>query len=272
MTMTEERRECSVARDLFIAYLAGEVSPATGDWLAHHLEECEACRGALATMADGILPSEAAPATAEAQAEMATDKAWRQLLRRVQRRNRVVTVILALALIITCATFSWCVKSISAWGGLPLYQPVPPVGTAPAEAVSVDLTPFGLTPGGVSTTGDTGVAAWSDSAGATVTVTASRFPSSATAQEAFLEWYRTESPIFVGLRQWEPTSRGTAMFRNSRTCFYGWQTGEWFITIRVPTSVPNAPRLCATIRDALFAAYAAGSSVPSGVPTPKPWR
>jgi hypothetical protein len=138
--------------------------------------------------------------------------------------------------------------------------------------VSVDLNPFGLTSGGVSTTGDTGVAAWSDSAGATVTVTASHFPSSAAAQEAFLDWFQTESTFFMGLRQWEPTSRGTAMFRNFRTYFYVWQTGEWFITIRVPSSVTNAPRLCATIRDALFAAYATGSPVPSGVPTPKPWR
>lgn len=271
---TPERTACPLARDLFIPYLAGEVSPETKAWLERHLAECDECRAAMASVAGGATPRPAAAAELGRQLVPTTDEAWRQLLRRVRRRNLLITVALSLALVVTFASISWTLKQLNAWGGLPLYQPIPLSGTTPSQAVVVDLTPVGLTDGGVAATDDGAKATWFDTAGNAITIEASRFSSSDLAQATFLEWCRTESTSSLGLRlrQWEPTSRATAMYRDPRTHFYVWQTGEWFIIIRVPSRVTNAARLCTTIRDVLFATYGAGSPVPSGVPTPKPWR
>lgn len=265
---TSNQPNCYLARDLFITYLAGEASPETQLWLERHMEECSECRAALARLRGASAQAIATGQTATGE-QLGIDEPWLRLITRIRRRNRTVIVVLSLALLVTICTVRSAVSSLSSWGELPLVQPVPAASVSPEEAIDVDLSGFGLKPGGVTTKGNGAIAHWIDPEGRVVTVEASRSDTIAQAHEAFRVWMGQYPIRLAAMSSYDEGRHAMAMFCNFSQYAYAWQTDVWLVAIRVPSRVSRPARLCSSIRDLLYQAYSGTDTAKPGAPTPK---
>ena len=244
---TSDTVSCHLARDLFIPYLAAEVSPETRTWLESHLAGCASCRSELGGLSgDGEPPRTPVPT--------ASPDTGRRVIGRVRLWVLGLTGVVVFCLALVAAILLWMIPTMRTVSNMPADHAVPAAEVSPEQAVRQDLTALGLTFDRIWETPDGAIAQYNDAAGHSVQIEAHRLPAEAEAKAAYRGWLGS-FPTHLMSVQFDLPGASAIKFRANGSYHYGWRTGNWFIAFSVPSSTPGAAQLRDQIRDRLIAAY-----------------
>lgn len=241
--------ECAIARDLQVAYAAGDVSPQTRDWLNSHLSRCPNCRQALDELLDasGAVRQQPAPVPPVAPGP--------RLVGRVRRNVIILITAVLLSLALAAGGITFGVYSIIKAAGMNIEHPVPLARTLPQSVIEqVDLASLQLKP--ISDDRGKNYAGRiyrSDRGDLQAVVYATQSPSTRQAHEYFQAWFEGYGSRTLSVETITP-SHAVAKFRSQGKYLYGWQEGPWVITIEVWGSGDDLTVVRDQVRDAVFAA------------------
>lgn len=238
---------CKIVQDLLIGYVAGEVSPETGAFVTAHLDQCPACRQALAQYTDASHSmQQMAPPAPPADP-------GRRTIGRVRRAVWVIVGVVALCLALTAGTVTWALVNMRGWTNMPYDQPVPGVAyTEQQVAEKVDLTSLGLGRPEIGKGPYGTLASYAGLAGRPVRVEYTREDP----RDAFNRWSNSFRTKITSVEM-NVGGHPTAKFRSGGYYYYGWQQDGWFITIAVSETAGQPTVLRDQIRDQLFSAFRA---------------
>lgn len=238
--------ECALVQDLLVPYVADDVRPVTRAFVEAHVSRCSPCHTALTETA------EAAGATVQVPPPVLPADPGQKVVNRVRRNMIVLIGVLVLCVALTAGSIFFGIGALRKLAGMPATPPVPPAGLEPATVASlVDLSRLGLKQERIETSAN-GVRIPYYTDGKQVTLAFQRFESEREAARAFHAWNNSFRVRTMAV-EFNTPSGGSARLRSQGSYHYGWNRDVWFVTIKVPESVPEA----ATLRDQIFTALQA---------------